>query len=175
MQKARETGDFGFNARAEAALDHSLELSPDDPLTLTMQATLLLTYHRFAEALAGAKRIQASGPDSAELCGIMTDAQVELGDYEEAIKSAQKMMNLRPDAAAYARVSYLRALHGDVDGAICRSGERDGRADPGHAQDDSRLAAVREVCRHLRRRKKPPSRFGRYGSYQRQSSGGLEA
>ena len=118
MQKARETGDFGFNARAKAALDHSLELSPDEPLTLTMQATLLLTYHRFPEALAGAKRIQASGPDSAELCGIVTDAQVELGDYEEAIKSAQKMMNLRPDAAAYARVSYLRALHGDVDGAI---------------------------------------------------------
>src|SRR5437773_6940870 len=59
MQKARETGDFGFNARAEAALDHSLELSPDDRLTLTMHATLLLTYHRFRQALQEAKRMQA--------------------------------------------------------------------------------------------------------------------
>src|SRR5438034_3266271 len=32
--------------------------------------------------------------------------------------SAQKMMNLRPDAAAYSRVAYLRALHGDLAGAI---------------------------------------------------------
>src|SRR5213080_2466843 len=94
MQKARETGDFGFSARAETALDRSLELSPDDRLTLNMHATLLLTYHRFRQALEEAKRMQASGPESAELYGVMTDALVELGDYEEAIKSAQKMMNL---------------------------------------------------------------------------------
>jgi len=118
MQKAREAGDFGFNARAETALDRSLELSPDDRLTLTMHATLLLTYHRFRQALEEAKRMQASGPESAELYGVMTDALVELGDYEEAIKSAQKMMNLRPDAAAYSRAAYLRALHGDLAGAI---------------------------------------------------------
>jgi tetratricopeptide (TPR) repeat protein len=48
----------------------------------------------------------------------MTDALVELGDYPEAIKTAQTMMNLRPDAAAYSRTSYLRALHGDLEGAI---------------------------------------------------------
>jgi tetratricopeptide (TPR) repeat protein len=48
----------------------------------------------------------------------MTDALVELGDYPHAVEAAQKMMNLRPDAAAYSRVSYLRALHGDLEGAI---------------------------------------------------------
>src|SRR5262249_4661729 len=89
-----------------------------DRTSLTIQATLQLTYHRFREALEEATRVQASGPESAELFGIMTDALVELGDYHEAIKVAQKMMNLRPDAASYSRVSYLRALHGDLDGAI---------------------------------------------------------
>jgi tetratricopeptide (TPR) repeat protein len=48
----------------------------------------------------------------------MTDALVELGDYPEAIKAAQRMMDLRPDSASYSRASYLRALHGDLDGAI---------------------------------------------------------
>jgi len=118
MQKARETGDFGFNARAESALNKSLELAPEDRSTLTMRATLLLTYHRFREALEEAQHIQTSGSEIPELYGVMTDALVELGDYPEAVNVAQKMMNLRPDAAAYSRVSYLRALHGDLEGAI---------------------------------------------------------
>ena len=118
MQKARETGDFGFNARAEAALDQSLKLAPDNRTTMTLHATLLLTYHRFREALDEATRMQASGEATSEVYGIMTDALVELGDYSAAVKAAQKMVNLRPDAAAYARVSYLRALHGDLEGAI---------------------------------------------------------
>src|SRR5262249_46636436 len=37
MQKARETGDFGFNARAESALNKSLELASEDRSTLTMR------------------------------------------------------------------------------------------------------------------------------------------
>src|SRR5215813_13867102 len=72
LQKARETGDFGFNARAESALKKALELAPADRTSLTVQATLQLTYHRFREALEEATRVQASGPESAELFGIMT-------------------------------------------------------------------------------------------------------
>src|SRR5688500_5489772 len=32
MQKARETGDFGFNARAETTLNRSLEIAPGDKI-----------------------------------------------------------------------------------------------------------------------------------------------
>ena len=51
MQKARETNDFGFNARAEAALGRSLELAADNYDAIKLRAKLLLTYHRFSEAL----------------------------------------------------------------------------------------------------------------------------
>jgi len=34
------------------------------------------------------------------------------------VKAAQKMVDLRPDSSSYARVSYLRSLHGDSKGAI---------------------------------------------------------
>ena len=50
--------------------------------------------------------------------GLLTDANVELGHYDEAIRMADKMNEVRPDLAAYARVSYLREIHGDVPGAI---------------------------------------------------------
>ena len=118
MQKARETGDFGFNARAETTLNRSLEIAPDDSSALILRATLLLTYHRFREALEEARRAQVPGRESPDLYGVMTDALVELGDYPAAVEAAQKMIDLRPDSASYSRASYLRALHGDLEGAI---------------------------------------------------------
>lgn len=118
MQKARETGDFSFNARADAALQKSLELAPDSYNTLVLRAKLLLTLHRFHEALEVARRARDLRPQEYQAYGALTDAYVELGDYDAAIEAAQKRMDLRPDTDAYARVSYLRALHGDTEGAI---------------------------------------------------------
>lgn len=118
MQKARETGDFGFNSRAEAALTRSLESEPDNYDAVKLRAKLLLTYHRFAEALEVAERALSIRPDDHDVYGAMTDALVELGDYERAVSAAQKMVDLRPDTSSYARVSYLRTLHGDPEGAI---------------------------------------------------------
>jgi tetratricopeptide (TPR) repeat protein len=118
MQKARETGDFGFNAKAEAALAESSRVAPDNYDAIKLRAKLLLTYHRFREALAEARRAQGLRPEDHDVYGALTDACVELGDYDCAVESAQTMVDLRPDAASYARVSYLRSLHGDREGAI---------------------------------------------------------
>ncbi len=118
MQKARETGDFGFNARAEGALARSLEVDPANYDATKLRAKLLLTYHRFGEALEVARSAQVLRPDDHDNYGAITDALVELGDYPAAIAAAQKMVDLRPDSASYARVSYLRSLHGDGEGAI---------------------------------------------------------
>jgi tetratricopeptide (TPR) repeat protein len=117
MHKARETGDFGFNAKAQSALTRSREIAPEDFDALMLQALLLLTYHRFSDALDVVRRAQQLRPRDHEVHGALTDALVELGDYEGAIAAAQSMIDLRPDTAAYARVSYLRALHGDQRGA----------------------------------------------------------
>ncbi len=118
MQKARESGDFSFNSRAEVALKHSEELAPDNYDALKLRAKLLLTYHRFREALAVAERAQAKNPKDDDVYGALTDALVEIGDYPAAVKAAQTMVDLRPNTASYSRVSYLRSLHGETDGAI---------------------------------------------------------
>lgn len=117
-QKARETGDFTFNKKADEALQKSLTVAPDNYDALKLRAKLLLTYHRFAEALAEAQRAQKLRPEDHDVYGALTDAFVELGDYERAVESAQTMVDLRPDAASYSRVAYLRSLRGDTEGAI---------------------------------------------------------
>ena len=118
MQKARETGDFGCNAKADEALNNSLRVEPDNYDALKLRAKLLLTYHRFREGLDLARRAQSMRPTDHDAYGALTDAYVELGEYPAAIEAAQKMVDLRPDAASYARVAYLRSLHGDTEGAI---------------------------------------------------------
>ncbi|MFT4535843.1 MAG: tetratricopeptide (TPR) repeat protein [Saprospiraceae bacterium] len=48
----------------------------------------------------------------------MIDANVELGNYDKAVKLSDKMMTIKPDIRSYSRVSYLREIHGDVSGSI---------------------------------------------------------
>ena len=118
MQKARETSDFAFNANADDAITRSLSVEADNYDALKLRAKLQLTYHRFAEALTTARRAQTVRTDDNDVWGMITDALVELGDYPAAVNAAQKMVDLRPDSSSYARVSYLRSLHGDTTGAI---------------------------------------------------------
>ena len=118
MQKARETADFDLNAKADDAITRSLEVEPDNYDALKLRAKLQLTYHRFGEALETARRAQTVRTDDHDVWGQITDALVELGDYAGAVKAAQTMVDLRPDSSSYARVSYLRSLHGDTQGAI---------------------------------------------------------
>ena len=118
MQKARETAEFSLNANAEEAITRSLTVEPNNYDGLKLRAKLELTYHRFTDALETARRAQAVRTDDHDVWGQITDALVELGDYAGAVKAAQTMVDLRPDSSSYSRVSYLRSLHGDTQGAI---------------------------------------------------------
>ncbi len=118
MQKARETDDYSINNKAAEALERSLKLAPDNYDALKLRAKLLLTFHHFEEALEVARRAQTINPQDHDNYGALADAFVELGDYSSAVEAAQRMVDLRPDTASYSRVSYLRWLHGDTEGAI---------------------------------------------------------
>jgi tetratricopeptide (TPR) repeat protein len=118
MQSARETGDFKLNKRAEEALMRSLAIAPNNYDALKLRAKLLLTFHRFAKALEVARHAQSLNPQDHDNYGALTDAFVELGEYPAAVEAAQRMVDLRPDTSSYARVSYLRWLHGDTKGAV---------------------------------------------------------
>ncbi len=118
MQKTRETADFSYNAKAEAALKRSFEVAPDNHAGVSLNAYLLLSYHRFNEALDVARHAIEQSPRDYEAYGALVDALVETGNYPEARVRIQQMLDLRPYTASYARASYLRSLYGNTDGAI---------------------------------------------------------
>ena len=74
--------------------------------------------HQFTEAIRWGERSLAINAYKARTLGVIGDGQLELGRYDEAFATFQRMVDLRPDLSSYARVAYARELIGDVDGAI---------------------------------------------------------
>ena len=130
IQRARETGDFSLNTKAETAIDKALQIAPEDATAKKLKASLHLTFHRFGEALELGKKLQKDEPNEAFVYGVLTDANAELGNYEAAVEAAQKMVDLKPNTSSYARVAHIRALHGDTEGAIEMMGTAARTADP---------------------------------------------
>ncbi len=130
IKLARESGDFSLNSKAESAVNRALELEPENAIAKKLQASLLLTFHRFSEALEATTELHQQYPQDSFVYGALTDANVELGNYEEAVKNVQKMVDLKPNMESYARVSHVRSLYGDTDGAIEAMGTAAKSADP---------------------------------------------
>src|SRR3990172_7532689 len=118
LQKARETGDPTYYGKAEGVLLRALEMKPDDFLAMAQMGALSLARHEFHQALDWGQKAHAISPDTVLIYGVIGDAQVELGEYDAALETFQTMVDLRPDLSSYSRASYMRELHGDVDGAI---------------------------------------------------------
>ena len=118
-RRARETSDVKFYALAEDALKKSLELAPGNLDGEKVHVWLLLGKHEFAAALDIAEALNKRVPDDVLVYGFLTDANVELGNYNDAEKSAQWMLDLRPgNLPGLTRAAYLRELFGDIDGAF---------------------------------------------------------
>lgn len=118
-RRARETADPGFYNRAEEAVRTAMELEPRNLESERIQIWILLGKHEFAQALERAKALNRKVPDDVLVYGFLTDAHVELGQYDEAEKAAQWMLDLRPgNLPGLTRAAYLRELFGDVEGAL---------------------------------------------------------
>lgn len=120
--EARTTGNFGhYHAAALTLVDDILKEEVSQPLrfsALSLKASVRLSQHRFAKALELGEEAVTINPHNARVYGILVDANVELGNYAQAVAMADKMMEVRPDLRSYSRVSYLREIHGDVAGSI---------------------------------------------------------
>jgi tetratricopeptide (TPR) repeat protein len=106
LQRARETADPAFYAKAAAVLGR-----PRTAEALATAGELALARHDFRGALALGRRAGAVG------AAIRVDALVELGRYTDATRELQAMVDRKPNLAGYARVSYLRELRGHLAGA----------------------------------------------------------
>jgi tetratricopeptide (TPR) repeat protein len=118
LQKVRETGDPTLYSKVDDLLDRAGKLEPHNPELFATEGTLALARHDFAGALERGRNALVLDPENARYHGLVGDAQIELGRYDEAIESYQEMVNRRPDFASFSRVSYARELYGDPEGAI---------------------------------------------------------
>ncbi|MCA2211273.1 tetratricopeptide repeat protein [Jidongwangia harbinensis] len=115
VQRARVTGDQADYPRAEQALGRSLEIRRNDnAVALAGLGALAAARHDFPAALRHGRAALAVDPYRAAALGVVADALTELGRYDEAFRTVQRMVDLRPDAASYARASYTWELRGDV-------------------------------------------------------------
>lgn len=118
LQIVRETGDPSYYNKADALLQQALAANPQDFSALVQMGVLALARHDFHAALDQGNKAIAANPDNRLAYGVIGDAQVELGQYDAASASLNKMMTMRPEQSSYARISYLRELNGDIPGAM---------------------------------------------------------
>ncbi|MEL6671413.1 MAG: tetratricopeptide repeat protein [Bacteroidota bacterium] len=122
MLEARATGEHGYYYPAALkVIDGILEEKPEADVIFgatSLKASIYLSLHEFREAKALAQQAISINGYNALIYGSLVDAHVELGEYEQAVEMADKMVGIRPDLRSYARISYLREIHGELDGAI---------------------------------------------------------
>lgn len=138
LQRLRETGDPSLFAPAEAAFRAALPLLPDDPTVLPGLAAVQLGRHEFAAALDTGRAATAAFPDDPAAHGVVLDALVELGRYDEAEAVADTLATLDPGLPGLARRSYLRELRGDLPGALALM--ETAAASPGPAPENTAFA-----------------------------------
>jgi tetratricopeptide (TPR) repeat protein len=119
LSEARITGEHPYYYPAVLKiLDGVLALDPQNFEANTYKASVKMSQHQFAEARALAEKARLINPANAHVYGVLVDANVELGDYEQAVKMSDRMQELKPSLESYSRVSYLREIYGDLTGSI---------------------------------------------------------
>jgi tetratricopeptide (TPR) repeat protein len=119
VQQARITADPSYYPKADAVLGSALRVHPQDNAGVYLGlAALAAARHDFSEALTDGERARRIDPANGAVYGVIGDALLELGRYDDAFATFQKMVDISPGLASYARVSYARELQGDVPGAV---------------------------------------------------------
>ena len=119
LQESRISGNHHYYVKkANELIDKALQLDNNNLEAMVTKASIFMTYHQFTEAKVLIEKVIAKNNYYAFAYGVLTDALVELGEYERAVAACDKMLSIRPDLRSYARASYLREINGQTQGAI---------------------------------------------------------
>ncbi len=113
-QMLRDTASENYYEQAESAYRFALSLNPRSVDAMTGMAWVTGGRHSFDKSKEWANQALAIDPSNAGALGILGDADVELGDYEEAYGHYQKMMDAKPDLSSWSRGAHLLWLTGDT-------------------------------------------------------------
>jgi tetratricopeptide (TPR) repeat protein len=123
-RKARDTSDISLYDQANTAVDRSVALSPGNYDAMKLRVTVFLGKHEFRQALKLAQELNHKVPDDIGIWAMLADANAALGNYPEAERNAQWVLDLRRGSAlGIEKAANLRELFGDNEGAIEFYGE----------------------------------------------------
>jgi tetratricopeptide (TPR) repeat protein len=118
-RKERETGDQKYLRQAEQAIEKSLTLEPGNFEGRRARAAVRLRQKRYEDALEEATALNRKTPDDNPMYGLIADAQIALGNYAEAEKATQRMLDLRlVNGPGMEHGAMVREIIGFPDGAI---------------------------------------------------------
>jgi tetratricopeptide (TPR) repeat protein len=121
LQESRITGKHHeYIPKVQILLNEALKIDPNNFEAIITEASVQMTLHQFVKAKELALNSLPLDSYNAFAYGVLVDADVELGLYQEAVKYCDKMLSLRPDLRSYARASYLRELYGETK-ASCKA------------------------------------------------------
>ena len=119
LQQARDNGDPAYYSRAERSFDAALRRDDHDVDALLGAATLAGLRHDFHEQLRLGLEAQRLMPETVRAYPEIADAQIELGRYEAAERTLQRMLDFKPNLSRLrARRPTTASCHGDLDGAV---------------------------------------------------------
>ncbi|TWP52045.1 tetratricopeptide repeat protein [Lentzea tibetensis] len=116
VELSRVTADPSYYNKAQGALQKSASIRPNG-MALIGQGQLANARHDFGAARDFANQALQALPSNSEALGVLADALTQLGDDAGAQQAVQRMLDVKPNTASFARASYHFELHGDVPAA----------------------------------------------------------
>ena len=117
-QAQRDSANPTFYDHAESAYQFAHQLNPKLVTALSGLAWVEGGRHRFPQSMEWAQQAIAIDAECASAYGILGDADLELGNYDEAFDHYQKMMDLRPDLSSWSRGAHLLWVTGNKSKAV---------------------------------------------------------
>ncbi len=123
IQEARVTGEHGHYYPSALKITDQILSDKELDSGIKFQALLLkagvqLSLHDFSDALDTGLQAKSLNANNSQVFGVLVDAYIEMGEYDKAVEAADQMISIKPDIRSYSRISYLREIYGDKEGAI---------------------------------------------------------
>ena len=119
VSRGRETADLSYYDRAAEAVQESLHLSPNNFEALKAKVEVLLGERRWEETREIARTLNSSIPDDVPVWGYLAQAASNSGDYDEAVRTTQWMLDLRRNnTRGLLQAADLRVAYGYLDAAL---------------------------------------------------------
>ncbi len=94
---ASQEFEVGNPEKSRQYLDRALGFMPDNPVLLTLYATVLNSMQRYADAVEYAQRATQLAPNSADAFAVLGAAEFQSDHTKEAIAAWEKSLALRPN------------------------------------------------------------------------------